>query len=324
MPGEARAASADQEEFLAELMQAGLLIETGTPGVYGHGAAFESVRVRLAALISELARADGAVSITFPPVIPKRNLETTGYVGNFPQLAGSIFGFEGSEADARVQRERAAAHEDWSEFQTQTDLMLLPAACYPVYPAVAARGPVEPGGVFIDMGGTWVFRHEPSLDPARRQAFRQHELVRIGEPDTVTAWRSEWSQRGVELLTALGLDAHLENASDPFFGRHGRLLAANQSAEELKWELLAPIAGPEPTACASFNYHIDRFAQTWGLKLTDGSAAHTACCGFGQERIVIALLRTHGLDPDRWPARVRTLLEGGSGSQPERSAAVAR
>lgn len=314
MPKEVRDASAEQQQFLHELLDAGLLIETGTPGVYGHGATFEDLRVRLAGVISALARSDGAVTLTFPPVIPKRNLETTGYVGNFPHLAGSIFGFEGSEADARAQRERAAAHEDWSEFQAQTDLMLLPAACYPVYPAIAARGPVGPGGVFIDMGGTWVFRHEPSHDPARRQAFRQHELVRIGQPDAVVAWREQWAQRGVELLTGLGLNARLENASDPFFGRHGRLLASNQSAEELKWELLVPIAGPEPTACASFNYHVDRFGEAWGLRLADGGTAHTACCGFGQERIVIAMLRTHGLDPGRWPTEVRTRLAAGASS----------
>lgn len=318
MPAEVRPTSPEQEEFLRELLDAGLLIETGTAGVYGHGEAFERVRVQLAALVSALARAGGAVSLTFPPVIPRHNLESAGYVGNFPHLAGSIFGFDGSEADARVQRERAAAHEDWSEFQSQTDLMLLPAGCYPVYPAIAARGPVEPGGMVIDIGSAWVFRHEPSLDPARRQAFRMHELVRIGEPETVLGWRSEWAQRGVEMLRGLGLDARLENASDPFFGRHGRLLAASQSAEELKWELMLPIAGPEPTACASFNYHLDKFGETWGLKLADGTTAHTACTGFGQERIVLALLRAHGLDPGSWPAEVRQRLEAAASTSPHR------
>jgi hypothetical protein len=39
-----------------------------------------------------------------------------------------------------------------------------------------------------------------------------------------------------------------------------------------------------------------------------GGAAHTACLGFGLERITLALLRTHGLDPDRWPSPVREEL----------------
>jgi len=317
MPSEIRVDSPDQERFLRELLDAGLLIDGGTPGVYGHGAAFERVRAAFAALVTAEARAAGAVSLTFPPIIARDKLETAGYVGNFPHLAGTIFGFDGSETEARTLRERAAAHEDWSELQSQTDLMLLPAGCYPVYPAVAARGPLDPGGVLVDIGAAWVFRHEPSLDPARRQSFRMHELVRIGEAEAVAAWRADWAQRGVRMLRGLGLDAELENASDPFFGRAGRLLAASQSAEDLKWELVVPIAGPEPTACASFNYHLDRFGETWGLRLADGTTAHTACIGFGQERVVAALLRTHGLEPERWPDEIRARLDAALSADPE-------
>jgi len=42
----------------------------------------------------------------------------------------------------------------------------------------------------------------------------------------------------------------------------------------------------------------------------DGATAHTACLGFGHERIVLALLQRHGLDPDGWPASVRAQLWG--------------
>jgi seryl-tRNA synthetase len=189
-----------------------------------------------------------------------------------------------------------------------TELTLMPAACYPVYPAIAARGKLAPGGAFVDAGGAWVFRHEPSLDPARRQIFHQHELVRIGEPEVVLSWRDEWAQRGMELLRALGLAAELDNANDPFFGRRGRMLSANQRDERLKLELLVQIAGPEPTALASFNHHRDHFGETYGIELADGGIAHTACLGFGHERIVLALLRTHGLNPDGWSAAVRAEL----------------
>jgi seryl-tRNA synthetase len=305
---EPNVSAGDQGEFLQALFAAGHLIESGVPGVYGHGQAYERVIEQLTVLVSELGAAHGASKFRFPPVIPRKSLETNGYVGNFPHLAGSIFGFEGSEADAKVQGARALAHENWSEFQSQTDLMMLPAACYPVYPALAALGPVSPGGLTVDIGGSWVFRHEPSQDPARRQVFRMHEIVRVGEPDEVAQWRTEWAQKGITLFSELGLDGQLANANDPFFGRVGRLLAANQTAEELKWELEVQIAGPDPTACASFNYHLDHFGEVWGLKLADGSPAHTACAAFGQERIVLALLRTHGLNPENWPANVRTRL----------------
>jgi seryl-tRNA synthetase len=155
-----------------------------------------------------------------------------------------------------------------------------------------------------------VFRHEPSEDPARLQTFHQREIVRLGAPDEVLAWRDAWCERGLELLRRLGLAAERDRASDPFFGRGGRMLAANQRSQELKFELLVQIAGPEPTAVASFNYHQDHFAEKFGLTLADGTTAHTACLGFGQERITLALLRTHGLEPASWPAEVRRELWG--------------
>jgi seryl-tRNA synthetase len=221
-----------------------------------------------------------------------------------------VFAFEGGEDEALLQGERADRHEDWSEFQRMTELALVPAACYPVYPAVAARGPLPAGGVVVDAGGAWVFRHEPSEDPARLQMFHQREIVRLGAPEEVRAWRDDWSERGLALLQSLGLDAERDRATDPFFGRGGRMLAANQRSQELKLELLVAIAGDEPTAVASFNYHQDHFAAIYGLALDDGGVAHTACLGFGQERIVLALLRTHGVDPPSWPAEVRRELWG--------------
>jgi seryl-tRNA synthetase len=305
---EVRQADAEQQAFLSELLDAGLLIASGVPGVYGHGSAFEDVRMRLGARLSHEAQSRGAECLRFPPVLPRRQLERSGYLATFPHLAGTIYSFDGDEDRARELSERVAQQQDWGELAEMTDLSLMPAACYPVYPAVAGMGPLSAGGMFVDAGGAWVFRHEPSHDPARRQIFHQHELVRIGEPDVVADWRDEWAQRGLELLRALGLRAELDTASDPFFGRRGRMLAANQRDARLKLELLVAIAGPEPTACASFNHHRDHFGSTYGITLADGTTAHTACLGFGHERIVLALLRTHGLDPAAWPSAVRDEL----------------
>ncbi len=303
MPGTRRAAP-DHVLLLRGLVERRLLIETGVPGVYGRGADFERVREGVAAMVTRAAAAENPEQLRFPPILPRRDLERIGYLKSFPHLAGSIFAFSGTEAQAAEQHEHASRHEDWSEFQEMTDLVLSPAACYPVYPAIAARGALPAGGVTVDAGGAYVFRREPSEDPARLQMFHQREIVRIGEPDVVQAWRDAWRERALELLGELGLEVELDLASDPFFGRAGRMLTAGQREQQLKFEVLTRIAGCELTAVASFNYHQDHFATAYGIAFPDGAAAHTACLGFGLERITLALFCAHGFELRSWPAEV--------------------
>jgi seryl-tRNA synthetase len=293
--------SPDQEAFLEELLADGLLIASGVPGLYGYGESFDAVVTAVDALITRAGADDRPERLRFPPLLPRRDLERNNYLASFPHLAGTIFSFDGNEAEAKEQADRALRHEDWSEFQVVTDLVLSPAACYPAYPAVAARGPLPTSGVTLDLGGSWVFRHEPSGDPARMQTFRQREMVRLAEPETVSRWRDAWRDRAAALLCAVGLDARVDLATDPFFGRSGRMLAASQRQQELKFEVVVQIVGPEPTAVASFNYHQEHFTGPYGIRMQDGEVAHSACLGFGLERIALALLGVHGSNTRKWP-----------------------
>src|SRR2546423_12961716 len=104
--------SADQAEFLAELIERGLLLESGVPGIYGHSAEFEDVRSGLDALLTREASTRGAVRLRFPPVLPRRQLEASGYLGSFPHLAGTIYAVQGSESQAATQSGRARGPED--------------------------------------------------------------------------------------------------------------------------------------------------------------------------------------------------------------------
>jgi seryl-tRNA synthetase len=304
-----REGTSDESAFLAELIDAGLFIESGVAGVYGYDCTFVDVRDRFADLVTSHAADDAPIVMRFPPVLPKRTLEDTGYMSSFPHLGTSVFGFEGSEKDAGELGCCAAQHGPWPHL-AQTDLVLTPAACYPVYPAVAKRGPLPAGGVCVDAGAGLVFRNEPSGDPARLQMFHQRELVRIGEPETVAAWRDKWRDRAIKILTSIGLDARFDVASDPFFGRAGRMMGMSQREQALKFEVVVPIASPEPTAVASFNCHREHFTHLHTIGMQDGGEAHTACLGFGLERCTVALLRKHGLDPASWPSHVRKVLWG--------------
>jgi seryl-tRNA synthetase len=303
-----REASPEQAAFLTSLLDAGLLLDTGAAGLLGQGPVFDRVREAFTAAVTRASGADPVESMRFPPLTSRFQIEKNGYLASFPHLAGSVFSFAGNDAEALELEGRATRHEDWSEFQSMTDAVLLPAACYPVYPVVAARGPLPPEGVIVDTGSAWVFRNEPSGDPARMRSFHMREFVRIGDPDDVATFRDAWLERTLGLFGRLGLVAESEVASDPFFGRVGRMLAANQKEQELKFELVAMVGGPEPTAIASFNYHQDHFTQIYEIGLEGGRVAHTGCVAFGIERVTLALFRAHGLDPDGWPREVTAEL----------------
>jgi seryl-tRNA synthetase len=122
-------------------------------------------------------------------------------------------------------------------------------------------------------------------------------------------FRDLWHERGLAILKAVGLPVTSVIANDPFFGRRGRMLKADQRDQSLKFELVVPVCSTEkPTACVSLNYHQEHFGHAFGIRTAEGEAAHTACIGFGVERIALALFKTHGFDVARWPASVRKVL----------------
>jgi seryl-tRNA synthetase len=296
----------DPVAFREGLVAHGFVIPTGVKGGDGRGAKFEDVLERFDALVMREAAPDGAEPLHFPPIVARTLIERLGYLGNFPQLAGSIHSFFGDEAAARELAALADAGERWERFLEPAETMLLPAACYPVYPVFS--GLLREGGRLATVRN-WCYRHEPSDEPTRLQSFRMREFIRCGAPEAVQAWRDAWLQRGLALLQGLGLAASSDVANDPFFGRSGRMMAASQRDQRLKFEIVVPVISHEkPTAVCSFNWHQEHFTATFGIRLHDGGTAHTACLGFGLERVTLALIRTHGFDIDRWPADVRARL----------------
>lgn len=296
----------DPKAFYDGLVAHGLIIPTPIKGGYGRGAVFEDILDRFDALVQREAAADGAETMTFPPIVARTMIEKMGYLDNFPQLIGSIHSFFGKELDARAMADKARSGERWEEVLEITESMLLPAACYPVYPVFS--GLLPDGGRLVTVRN-WCYRHEPSDEPTRLQSFRMREYIRVGAPDDVQAWRNAWLERGLRLLEGLKLPVISDVANDPFFGKAGKMMATSQREQQLKFEIMVPVISEEkPTAICSFNWHQEHFTGKFGIRRADGSTAHTACLGFGLERVTLALIKTHGFDVTQWPAEVRAQL----------------
>ena len=299
------------EAYLAyqqELLDAGLLVSSGVSGVYGLSGTFEAIIEHFERYVTQMGKHLSPEVLRFPPILSRSTYLCTDHIETFPDLMGSVHTFVGNEKDHLQLVQKKEQGTDWSKDLEATEVMMVPAACYPLYPT-AKDTALPDQGRLVDLRA-FVFRHEPSPDPARMQIFRQREYVRLGTPEQAHSHRDYWLKRGEEMLKAIGLDVKPVIANDPFFGRGGRVMAATQKEQELKYELVAPIASTEKlTAISSSNYHLDHFGKEFNIKTPDGNYAHTACVGFGLERITLAMLKKHGFDPDLWPGEIKEVLE---------------
>ena len=279
----------------------------GADGVYARTALYTRVVEALENFITSLREPESEF-LRFPPVMSRGQLEKSGYLGSFPNLLGCVCALHGSEASIRESADRLLTGGDWTASLGPTELVLTPAACYPLYPIAAARGVLPAGCWLFDIEAD-CFRREPSVHLDRLQSFRMREFVRIGLPEEIVEFRERYLAKAPLIAADLALPHSIEVANDPFFGHVGQVKAVSQRQQALKFELLIPYhPGARPTACMSFNYHREHFGTVWNIRDGGGVLAHTSCVAFGIDRLAVALFAVHGLDPARWPATTRRAL----------------
>src|SRR5262249_51625351 len=151
-----------------------------------------------------------------------------------PQLLGTVHSYPG---DSRAWAKLAPLVDEggpWYADQEVSDVVLLPAACYPTYATLAGRSLEGPAKFAVEAS---CYRQEATSEVGRLRSFRMAELVTASTEEYCTAWRGRWLDRVGEWLTGMGLAVSVELADDPFFGPGRRLYQAAQRAQELKLEL---------------------------------------------------------------------------------------
>jgi seryl-tRNA synthetase len=290
-----------------DLVDAGIVVDLGGPGLYAQGPEFVGVYRAFDALMDRTFADLAAEVWRFPAVEPKSLFERTDYVASFPQLTAALVAFGGGNSE---HAELLRVREDggcWEELFAPAGVLMSPAACHQLYGILAGER-LERGRTF-DIHGA-CYRHEPSLDPLRMQAFHQHEYPFVGDAEDALAHRDAVGERMRDLLCDLGLGVVYEVSNDPFFGRAGRMLARNQLSAAAKYEFSCPVFGCDrpPVALGSANYHGTHFATEFSITGPDGGTASSSCVGLGMERVVVSLFALHGMSTSVWPNAVRALL----------------
>ncbi len=299
------------DQIVETLRRRGELWESA-PGLVALRGDVLALRTALERLVADAAAGASASPCdewATPPALALETLARASYFASFPQWL-TLAAHLSDDADAlrRVAESPdpvAAARNACAP----AGAALPPAVCYHVYAALADRVLHEPA--FVTVQNT-CWRHEGDrLRPlARGWAFTMREAVCVGDADTVAAFRRRGEQQGLALATTLGLGAHLEEATDPFFAptAGGRQLL--QRLKGLKRELLLPV-GEETVAAASFNHHEQFFGECFDIRFAMGSSAQSAaggmpaqsaCVAYGVERWLLAFLAEHGIHARGWPA----------------------
>lgn len=199
-------------------------------------------------------------------LMPLSVLDRAGYLASFPGRAVPALAEDGSAGALAVP----------------------PAACLHCYAELADRTLDTTPLVFAVR--SQCARGDETLDAAhgRLREFTMREIVVVGAATEVDRARRALMRRTQTYVTRLDLSATIEVATDPFHVPADRGKLVVQRLRALKYELRMPVAG-EAIAVGSFNYHEDHFGRAFGIKLRDGSPAHTACVAFGLERWELAL-----------------------------------
>ena len=298
------------EEVIERLRGEGSLWEVA-PGVVGLRGPVVLLLSEIEAALADLARAETPNEWRAPNGVSFRTLERAQYFASFPQWLTAASHLSGDptvlEGIAGATSPGAAARSSLAP----ADVALPPAVCYNTYAALADSVITSPT-LMTAQGTCW--RHEADRISAleRGWAFTMREIVCLGAGHDVKEFLDRAAARVAALERALGLDADLEAASDPFFAPTARGRAALQRIKGLKRELVFRFADGRPLAIASFNDHELFFGEAFGISLPDGTPAWTGCAAFGLERWLLAVLATYGVDPRHWPLNLTTREQTGS------------
>jgi seryl-tRNA synthetase len=267
----------------------------------------------------EVAEEMNAVSFRFPALISPRYLERVQYFKNFPHSLSFVSHLRENLPDIQRFMDQASVSDDGAVFAppegySQPSAMLSPTVCHHLYLALSESELPESGLVATASGHCFRYESINMVSLERVWNFTMREIIFVGTDNQVHDHINAVREAMRPLLEDLELSYKVVTANDPFFIGTFRDMTAYQAAFELKFEIRADLPyKSETVAIGSYNRHGDFFGRTLNIRMPDGSPACTGCLAIGFERLALAFVTQHGIDPDRWPEKIREF----SGSRPK-------
>lgn len=292
---------------MEELVRRGEIHSFG-PGRVGLGPMLVGLENRIDRDLLAVAKKLDAAQYRFPTVIGADVLHQCRYLQSFPQfvtLASHLS--EDMENLNRFSREVSIGKHGLTvpdDSLAPPTTVLSPTVCFHVYSWLKDMELEAPRCVTA-LGHCHRYESKTMSGLERLWDFHMREIVFAGDGESAEQWWAACVDLCVSLLDSWNITYEIVSATDPFFVEGYSSVASYQAAFELKYEIRVPLpySNGRTMAIGSINRHHDFFGKAMGFSQKGAPGnAHTACVGFGMERVVWAWLCTHGLNPDRWPS----------------------
>lgn len=290
----------------AALAEQGEIVSFGR-GRFGFGSKMVSLMDYFDLCIRRMAAEFGAGPRGFPTLIGADVLDRCRYLKNFPSALNLVVHLR---EDYDVLRDFAASAH-WATDRlvynqgsaSDVECLLSPSVCFHWYSSLR-DSQLRNAQAVTAIGKCFRYESSNLQGLERLWDFSMREIIFAGLASDVLANRERLVELSSRFLDSLGIAYEISTAVDPFFVDSFAVQSAYQQGFELKFELLAPLPySGKKLAIGSINYHQDFFGRSFAIETSEGPA-HTACIGFGYERLLLAFLAQYGLDDTAWPEAV--------------------
>lgn len=259
-------------------------------------------------MLRRFARPFNAYEEIYPNVIPSSELALTNHFRAFPEHLHFVTHLQEDlgvlDQFAKRAQDVTALPQPGRDELASPLLVHNPSTCYHCY---ASRSGARLKDNEAVTAVTRCHRYEAAnhADPGRLMEFTLRETIFIGEPDYVRSTREDCLSRIEQWASDWSLYGELLPANDPFFTDDYEAKAVQQHRLAMKYEYRAVLPSTGGTiAVLSSNLHSATFGKSFDMRIGT-MRANSGCIGFGLERLGLALVEQHGLDPGAWPEGLR-------------------
>ena len=253
-----------------------------------------------------------AASHQFPTLLGADVMERCRYLRTFPHSLSLVTHLR-EDMDA-IHDFAATAHWDGKglacspEHLAKAKCFLSPNVCFHCYAWLQDSRNLKPQS-FTAVGKCFRYESGNLSGLERLWDFTMREWIFVGPREYVLEQRRLATEISIELLDRWNMTYEIRSAADPV-AVDQTAIASYQMAFDLKHEVQAALPYKQATlAVGSLNFHEDFFGRALSIEIEPGLAANMGCVGFGLERLALAFLAQHSLDPRRWPAVVAQNLK---------------